>query len=107
MTLRGDILTDISSVFLSTDDFAMSATWTDSDAEAHTIYGIFDAPGEEMNMATGVVETTAPQLECASSDVSGITRGDKIVIGSTTYYFLYQAPDGTGMTTLMLSEDSP
>lgn len=107
MTLREDILSDIEDVFLDTDEFAESAVWTDSDDTDHTIAGIFDAPGEEINMATGVVETTAPQLECASSDVSGITRGDKIVIGSTTYYFLYQTPDGTGMTTLMLSEDSP
>jgi hypothetical protein len=107
MTFKDDLLSDIEDVFLDTDEFATSAIWTDSESEEHTIAGIFDAAGEQVNMATGLVETTMPQLQCAISSVSGIAKGNKIVINSITYYFLYQRPDGTGMTILYLSEDSP
>jgi len=110
MTLKADILTDISAVFLDTDDFADSAVWTNQATPpvvSDPIPGIFDAPAQQVNPASGMIETTAPQLQVASSAVSGIARGDTLVISEKTYYFLYQQPDGTGMTVLILSEDAP
>ncbi|MBA7559895.1 hypothetical protein ES708_01513 [subsurface metagenome] len=107
MTLKADMLTDIDDVFLDEDDFAVSAVWTDAEEEEYTISGIFDAPSQQVNPATGLVETTAPQFETAVASVSGIARGDTLVIDGTTYYVLNHQPDGAGMTTIILSEDAP
>jgi len=107
MTLKADMLTDIADVFLDTDEFADEAVWVDSGDESHTINGIFDEESEQVNPADGMIETTAPQFECASADVSGASRGDSVTVSGTTYYIIAIQPDGTGMTTLILSKDTP
>jgi len=107
MTLKEDILTDIADVFLDTDEFADEGVWCNRYSEEKTINGIFDDEYEQVNPATGMIETTAPQFQVATSDIDGMLRSETVTIGGTTYYIIGIHPDGTGMTTLILSEDAP
>ena len=101
MTLKTDILNDLPT-FLDTDDFAVSITYN-----SKSIAGIFDDEYKGVNPLTGEIEATAPQVIVKISDVSGIVHGSVLLINSTTYYVISIRPDGTGLTTLILSKDAP
>lgn len=106
MTLKADMLTDIDDIFMDTDEFADEAVWVDSGDDSHTINGIFDDESQQINPATGIIETTAPQFQVASSGISGIARNETLTVNETTYYIIGIQPDGTGMTILLLSKDA-
>ena len=101
MTLKSDILSDLAT-FIDTDDFAVSITYNSA-----SIAGIFDDEYKGVNPLTGEIEATAPQVIVKISDVSGIVHGSVLLINSTTYYVISIRPDGTGLTTLILSKDAP
>lgn len=94
-------LTDDLSIFTSTNDFAAAAALNGTTA----INVIFDAAYEAINLQTGEVEGTAPVAICKESDVSGVSHGDTLLVNGTTYHIRGVRPDGTGLTTLILSED--
>lgn len=93
------------STFISTDDFAVSVTYTPDGGEATTISGIFDDEYQAMNTETGEVETSPPQIQVSSDDVEGVSHGDTIIKRATTYNIIGIHPDGTGLTVLILSKD--
>lgn len=101
MTLKSDITSDLDT-FLDTDEFAVSITYNST-----TIKGIFDDEYKGVNALTGEIEATAPQAIVKTSDVSGIAHGNTLTINSTTYYVIGIQQDGTGLTILILSKDSP
>lgn len=101
MTLKSDITNDLAT-FLNTNEFATSITYN-----SNVIKGIFDDAYKGINMATGEIESTDPQVVVKTSDVSDIEHGNNLVISSTTYYVIGIQPDGTGLTTLILSKDAP
>jgi hypothetical protein len=100
MTLKADILTDLASVFMNTDEFADSATYTHG-ATVATIKGIFD---DTFQVVEGV-ESSGPSFLCATADVSAAAHGDTIVVSGATYYIRGIQPDGTGTTLLILSKE--
>ena len=100
MTLKADILTDLDTVFMNTDEFADTATFTHGGAPS-SVKGIFD---NEFITAQGV-ETLTPVFRCATTDVSTAVHGDTLVISGTTYYIIGIQPDGTGITLLILSRE--
>lgn len=66
------------SVFLSSDDFAVSVT-----SGATTGLGILDMPSEMI--ADGVVLTTDFKLMCESSKFGSLLHGDKVTVAGTAY----------------------
>ena len=86
---------DFSLFFDSIDGFAVTAT-----INAGSVDGIFDRPYIESTDYAG----TQPVFQCAESEVSGVSRGDTITIDSQDYAVVNIEPDGTGITTLVLSE---
>lgn len=102
MTLKAQLLTDLSDVFLNTDEFADSATFTHGGSPA-TIKGIFD----NEYLAVQGVESLYPVFRTATSDVADAAHNDTLVINGTTYYITGIQPDGTGVTLLILSKDQP
>jgi hypothetical protein len=84
--------------FLDPDEFGIAAT-----VGTATVYGIFDDAHEAI--FDDEVGTTAPQFVCRTADVTSVVRGTSIVINSVTYKVTAVEPDGTGMTTLVLSKD--
>jgi len=90
--------------FLDVDEFGTTAT-----VGAFSVIGIFDDAYQAINQATGEVTTTAPQFLCRSADVTtaSIASNTSLVIGGVTYKAIDLQPDGTGMTTILLSKDAP
>jgi hypothetical protein len=91
-------------IFLNTDDFAKSATFTDvSASSSSTVKGIFDKESVEQSVGEAGLIEEVPVFTCRSSDVSDATFNDTLVIDSVTYYIKEIFPDGTGMTRFTLS----
>ncbi len=86
-------------------DFAVDAVYTPSSGTASTIKVIFDNKSMDIQVEDGSFEFSGPQAICKSSDVSSAAHNDTLVIGGVTYYITGIHPDGTGLTTLILSKD--
>ena len=93
-------------VFLSTDDFGQSATYTPNGGSASTISGIFDAGDGLVDLGGRVGVTSGdPVFHCRTSDVSSAAEGDALVTGGNDYTIRDVIDDATGMTDLMLELD--
>lgn len=101
MTLKSDITSDLPT-FLNSNDFAETITYNST-----SIVGIFDDAYKGINIATGEIESTDPQVIVKASDIAGIEHGATLIINSITYYVTGIHTDGTGLTALMLSKDAP
>lgn len=94
-------------VFFATDAFAQMATYTRFGFPAVSITVIFDAPGSVATLADGTeVESTAPKVLCRTQDVPNASHGDTVTVDGKTYKVTGISSDGTGITTLTLSEDA-
>jgi hypothetical protein len=90
-------------VFLSTEDFGQSATYTPNGGSTSTISGIFDASDGLVDLGGRVGITSGdPVFHCRTSDVPSAAEGDALVTGSITYTVRDVIDDSTGMTSLML-----
>ena len=93
--------------FFDTDAFAQTATYTRLGYPSAQLPVIFDS---EYSVVGGIGETgigvASPQALCKTADVENASRGDTLLVGGTTYYIQEVQPDGTGITTLILSRDA-
>lgn len=91
MSLATQITSDISNVFLNTDEFAVSASYTPSGGSATAIKVIFDQPFAAVDPLTGLdVSSHEFEAVCRYSDVSAAGPGATLVISGTTYYVTNQ-----------------
>ena len=86
--------------FLDSDEFGASATWNSTTFDVmflskYELAAIFDVE----------IEANEVSAICRDSDISGIQREQTFTVNSTAYKVKDIQPDGTGMTTLILSED--
>jgi len=92
--------------FFDTDAFAQTAVYTHLGYPATQIPVIFDS---EYSVVQEIGEpgmgVPTPQALCKTADVENASRGDTLVVNGTTYYVQEVRPDGTGITTLILSRD--
>lgn len=70
-----------------------------------TVETIFDDSFERINLDTGEVEGSSPQVVIKTSAIANIAHGKTLLINSITYYIRGVQPDGTGMTRLILSKN--
>lgn len=89
--------------FFSTDDFAVVATYTPSGGQPKSINVIYDNDYVASLMEGIEVENTSPAVLCKTSDILNVKHGDTLVVNSITYKIIEVKPDGTGITTLILS----
>lgn len=92
--------------FIDTNDFGVEAAFTPSGGSAVTIKGIYDddyvaIDGEGMVQVSG----STPVFHCKTSDVSNAYQGT-LVVNSKTYEIVEVKPDGTGMTMLVLEDQT-
>ena len=93
--------------FFDTETFGQVATYTRSGYPSVSIPVIFDASGSIATLADGTeYETTAPKALCKTEDLPNIAHGDAVTVEGRQYKVIGISPDGTGVTTLTLSEDS-
>lgn len=86
-------------------DFGVSATYTPAGGSASSITVIFDRDYQAVDGGSIQFATTEPMAMCRTSDVSGAAQGDALVVSGVDYTIQVVMDDGTGMTTLALSED--
>ena len=93
----------IRSIFLNTDDFGQTATYTPKGGSASTINGILDKESEDIEGGgeVGVIYSITT-FTCRTSDCSSAGFGDSLATGGTTYTVREVRPDGNGMTVLTL-----
>ena len=65
---------------------------------------IFDSPAEVQNFEIGVIDAV-PQAIGKTTDLPSANK-KTIVISGTTYIITADLPDGTGLTTILLSQDT-
>ncbi len=99
MTFKDDLNDDLD-IFLDDDEFAVDVI-----LNAVTIQGIFD--NEFLAAVEGDIgiESTLPQGQFKTSDVSSAIHGDVMTINSVDYNIIGIQPDGTGITLIFLSQD--
>lgn len=70
---------------------------------------VFDSPGQIANIFTGQIETSAPSVIIADSDLAECeaTHGTVVETGGVRYSIIAIDPDGTGFTRLSLTRDFP
>jgi hypothetical protein len=100
MALTDDLVDDLPG-FLDTEEFAVEVTLTGG----VKIRGIFDDEHRLISEQDGQVSTTAPQVMCRASDVASVALGAAATISSVAYKVIEKQPDGSGLTTLILSRD--
>lgn len=99
------LVSDLATI-LSTDEFAVSATYTPSGGSASTVNGVFDNETVPVDAGGFVqVHEEQPRFTCRTSDVSGVSDGDNIVISAISYTIRAWVHDGTGVTILQLEVD--
>ena len=93
-------------IFVSTNDFGVSATYTPSTGGASsTISGIFDNDYIEVDTGGNVgYALLQPRFLCRTTDVSTVNENATLVIATVTYRVKIVKPDGTGMTELILEK---
>ena len=91
----------IRSIFLNTDDFGQTATYTPQGGSASTINGNLDKESEDIEGGgeVGVIYSITT-FTCRTTDVSSASFGDSLAVGGTTYTVRKVEPDNNGMTVL-------
>lgn len=87
------MLTEDLTIFLDTDDHAVIANIKGVDKNV-----IFE--NEEIITLDAVINQ--PSITLATTDTTGLTKGDAVIINSTNYTYDYQQDDGTGLTKVIL-----
>lgn len=70
------------------------------------VFGILDNDYEPVQFGNQTVESNVPVLTVRSSDVSGVSHGSEVVVGSASFVVREVRNDGEGMTELVMSEAS-
>lgn len=98
--------TDIErAIFVSADDFGVTATYTPTGGEAVSISGIFDNDYQEVDAGGGVgFAVRQPRFHTPTANVASAAEGDSLVVNGTTYVIRVVMDDGTGMTMLAIEE---
>jgi hypothetical protein len=89
-------------IFLDTDIFGVSVTFTPDGGSPVSISAILEDHYDSTGNDQIEVETRNPVILCRDSDVSGIAHQDSVSIGSNSYLVVEVIPDGQGLTSVRL-----
>jgi len=91
-------------VFFSDLEFADVVSGRPDGKPFKAIYdeGFFDPEAGET-----VLDTTQPRLTCPTADLTGITRKTVLTVKGQTFTVIKIQPDGTGMSVVLLSHQTP
>ncbi len=90
------------------DAFGSAALFKNPGQPDIPFQAIYNAPGKEMSLISGQMETTTPAIICFESFVSAnaIGYGSLITVSGTDYMVSgAPSPDGAGLVTLTLTKD--
>jgi hypothetical protein len=89
-------------LFFDQDDFAVAAIIKNGATVIRTISVIFNTPSQELEIFDASVESNLPFVQCASSDMAGITNSHTMTISLIVYRIVKIEPDGTGTSIVQL-----
>ena len=90
--------------FISTEEFAVTATVRLQGGGTRVITGIFDDPHLNAELGEYEADISRPRFTCKESDAINVLREDVVEINGLTYDIITSAqPDGTGMALLELA----
>ena len=98
--MPGDFITTDLAAFLNSNELGDVAIYN-----GNTINVLFLNEHEAVMLFGLEVESASPLIMARDSDISGIQHGSTIVVSGITYKVIDIQPDGTGLTTLILSKD--
>lgn len=87
------------------EDLCVEAVYQPETGDARVFQVIFDRPSSALAIAGMGVESLQPQALCRDIDVYDATHACTLTIGGETWKIIDIQPDGTGVTTLILSLD--
>lgn len=87
------------------EDLCVEALFTPETGDPRVILVIFDRQSSDMTLAGISVESAKPQATCRDIDVAGVTHACTLSIGGEEWHIMDIQPDGTGITTLILTLD--
>lgn len=90
---------DLEALF-SADEFAVVAT-----VAGAAVNGIFDAAYQPSEFGDVTLQGSEATLQVRASDVSSVAYGAAVVVDGVNYTLRRNEPDGTGVTTLILTKD--
>lgn len=98
--------------FFSADDFGVTAAYSQNEAPAISINGIFDRSFMAVDTGDGAVTGVSVSFTCRADDLSQLLhgrarQGDRLTIGGERWLVVEPQADGTGMVTLILQKESP
>lgn len=103
MSLADDLVADLA-VFVNPLEFGTVVVRHKRDGTTTTFNGDFDDAMQGVSPVTLQVETTEPQLVCATADLVDFDKkAETLTIAGTDYRVLGVEPDGTGVSRLRLS----
>lgn len=92
--------------FLDTASFGKSVSFAPNGGAVSTIVGQFFNEYESVNVVGMDAESQIPMIIVKDTDVVGIGHEAVFSIDSEVYFVREVKPDGTGLTTAMLSKDT-
>jgi len=69
-----------------------------------SVYAIPENEYREIDLNGQIIESNLPAVICRTEDVSSAVHGTSVIAEGSSYTVREVRPDGTGMTTLILSE---
>lgn len=89
-------------VFFETDDFAVEAVITLSDASTRGVNVIFETPSQAVDIYDSAVVDDMPMLRIKTINLENVRRGDQIEVESKNYIIERMIDDGTGVSSVYL-----
>ena len=91
---------------LLSKDFGITVTFSSSSV-TKDVTAIFDNEYLAEQLVEGEVSSLEPQAHIATADIPEAQAGDTLKVEGTTYNITNVEPDGTGLTRVVLSKDTP
>jgi len=80
-------------------------TVIDKNAKEEPLLGIFDKTYADPNLGYMRTKIDKPTLTCVEADVKKVVKNSTVVINNITYRVFDKDDDGTGFTTIKLSNN--
>lgn len=98
-------------IFVSPDDFGVTASYTQNEGTPVAINGIFDRSFMAIETGDGAVTGVSVTFTCRADDLEQLLygksrQGDRVTIDGDRWTVVEPQADGTGMVVLVLQKEA-
>jgi len=106
--MPGNFIQDDIDTFLNLNDFGSSITITPvASGSSYIVNGIYDNEANVFDVQTAAFISSGPQIQFSTTDILNMNLNDKVQVSGVSgliYYVQTIKPDGTGITSVALSQ---